>query len=122
MVTRRCTPPSEPCSTVVWGGFLYCNAHVSPPARHKKEKKKDKERDRERRSDKDRIREERERSASRKKKSKDKEWEQRERKSDGEKGDVKVGVTSCKLFAFSLFSTPCINALFPPKVADHKKL
>lgn len=63
------------------------------PCRHKKEKKKDKdrERERERRSDRDYSRDDREEqhSNSKKKKSKDKD---RERKSDGVKGDVKVGV------------------------------
>ncbi|XP_034038875.1 serine/arginine-rich splicing factor 11-like isoform X2 [Thalassophryne amazonica] len=53
------------------------------PRRHKKEKKREKDR----RSDKERSgHEERERSASKKKRVKD----ERERKSDGEKGDVKV--------------------------------
>ncbi|XP_035490861.2 serine/arginine-rich splicing factor 11 isoform X1 [Scophthalmus maximus] len=61
------------------------------PRRHKKEKKRDKERDRDRdrKTDKDRSREEHEHSSSKKKKSKDKEREW-ERKSDGEKGDVKI--------------------------------
>ena len=56
--------------------------------RHKKDKKKDKEREKERgreRKDRDQGRDERERSTSKKKKNKDK-----DRKSDGEKGDVKV--------------------------------
>ncbi|XP_067086436.1 serine/arginine-rich splicing factor 11-like isoform X1 [Osmerus mordax] len=58
------------------------------PRRHKKEKKKDKEREKDRgreRKDRDQSRDERERSTSKKKKNKDK-----DRKSDGEKGDVKV--------------------------------